>query len=60
MAREEDDLTVDIKSKDDLETLSIEELQDYITELKSQIEKVEQHINKKKIAEVAANSIFKS
>ncbi len=60
MASEEDDLTTPLDSEEKLASLSISELQDYITDLKSQIEKAERHINKKQAAEVTANNIFKS
>ncbi len=43
-----------------LETLSIEELEHYITILKSEIERTEGEITRKKASRDAAASIFKS
>ncbi len=42
-----------------IENLSISDLNDYIVELKSEIERVELDINKKKVSQEAANSVFK-
>lgn len=43
-----------------LDGMSISELQDYILDLKSEIERVEGDISKKKASQDAAASIFKS
>jgi len=43
-----------------LEKMSIEELEDYIEELKTEITKVEQEIAQKKTSHDAAESVFKS
>lgn len=43
----------------DLENLSIDELNDYITDLKAEITRVEGDIDKKKASQDAASSIFK-
>ncbi len=60
MASDEDDLVFTPPPAEALNTLSIEELRDYITDLTSEIEKAEKLIGKKKQAEDAANSIFKT
>jgi len=43
----------------DLENLSIDELNDYINDLKAEITRVEGDIDKKKTSQDAASSIFK-
>ena len=43
----------------DLENLSIDELNDYITDLKAEITRVEGDISKKKASQDAASSVFK-
>ncbi len=42
-----------------LERLSVSELQEYIGELKSEIERVEGEVTRKKASEEAASSFFK-
>lgn len=44
----------------DLSTMSVDELEEYITDMKAEIERVEQEIAKKKAHAEAASSIFKS
>ena len=43
-----------------LENMSVDELSDYITELKEEITRVEEDMAKKKASSDAADSIFKS
>ena len=46
--------------KKNLDVMSLEELDDYIAELKAEIERVEQEISKKRDHMSSADSIFKS
>ena len=43
----------------DLEDMSIEALDDYITQLNSEIERVQSEISSKKIARIGAEKVFK-
>ena len=43
----------------DLEDMSIEALDDYITQLNSEIERVKSEISSKKIARIGAEKVFK-
>ena len=43
----------------DLEDMSIEALNDYITQLNSEIERVKSDISSKKIARIGAEKVFK-
>ena len=43
----------------DLEDMSIEALDDYITQLNSEIERVKSDISSKKIARIGAEKVFK-
>lgn len=60
MARDDDELEFTTKDPEVLARLSVDELEEYISDLKSEIEKAEELIKKKKSATDAANSIFKS
>ena len=60
MARDDDELEFTTKDPQVLARLSVDELEEYIADLKSEIEKAEELIKKKKSATDAANSIFKS
>lgn len=44
----------------DLSIMSVDELEEYISDMKAEIERVEQEIAKKKAHAEAASSIFKS
>ena len=59
-----DDLEPVKKSSGDfprnLENMSVDELQEYITEMRAEITRVEADIEKKKASAAAANSVFKS
>lgn len=58
----DDDLTLKTSSETfprNLELLSVAELETYITELKSEIGRVEQDIEKKKASQDAASAFFK-
>jgi len=60
MARDDDELEFATKDPEVLSRLSVDELEDYISDLKSEIERAEELIKKKRSATDAANSIFKS
>lgn len=60
MARDDDELEFATKAPEVLSRLSVDELEDYISDLKSEIERAEELIKKKRSATDAANSIFKS
>ncbi len=60
MASDEDDFPILTNQGKSLGDMSIEELNEYISSLKSEINKVENVINTKKSAKSAADDIFKS
>jgi len=61
MAEEEDDLPRALRPKPtDLDVMGIEELNDYIGELETEIERVRAAIVKKEQQRIAASAVFKS
>ncbi len=59
MASEEDDIPLLNRSAHSFDRMSIDELHDYITDLKNEIEKTEAVIKTKEKAQSAADSVFK-
>ena len=61
MAEEDDDLPRALRPKPtDLDVMGIEELNEYITELEAEIERVRSTIVKKEQQRIAASAVFKS
>lgn len=61
MAEEDDDLPRALRPKPtDLDVLGIGELNEYIEELESEIERVRETIVKKEQQKIAASAVFKS
>ncbi|MBL4908119.1 MAG: DUF1192 domain-containing protein [Sneathiella sp.] len=60
MASVEDDIPILNHVKPSFDRMSIDELTDYILELKNEIDKAESLIKAKQKAQIAASSVFKS
>lgn len=58
MASEEDDIPILSQSAVSFDRMSIDELEEYVDDLKNEIIKTEDIIRKKKIAQSAANNVF--
>ncbi|MEH6401836.1 MAG: DUF1192 family protein [Sneathiella sp.] len=59
MTSEENDIPIQNRFPQSFDTMSVSELEDYILALKTEIQKAEGLIEKKKKAETAAHSAFK-
>lgn len=60
MTREEDNLPLQNRFPQSFDSMSVDELEDYISTLKAEIQKTEMQIKKKKDAEESAHNVFKT